>query len=70
MPVLDERREHGVPPGSALYVGDSHVDVQAARKAGLPVVVLTHGYAHSPVSAMGADALLPTVRPLLELAGT
>ena len=70
LPVLTALFLAGGAPDRALYVGDSHVDVQAARKAGLPVVVLTHGYAHSPVSAMGADALLPTVRPLLELAGT
>lgn len=54
----------------ALYIGDSHVDVQAAHNAGLPVVVLTHGYAHGPVSAMGADKLMTTVRPLLRLAGS
>lgn len=60
----------GGTPNRAVYVGDSHVDVQAARNAGLPVMVLTHGYAHGPVSALRADALATTVRPLLRLAGS
>lgn len=70
MPVLTALALAGGVREKALYVGDSFVDVMAARNAHLPVVVLTHGYAHSPVSGMGADAMLTTVRPLLGLAGS
>lgn len=70
LPVLAALIQAGGSPNRALYVGDSHVDVQAARNAGMPVVVLTHGYAHGPVSCLGADRLMTTVRPLLNLAGT
>ena len=70
LPVLTALFLAGGTPKRAIYVGDSHVDVQAAQNAGLPVVVLTHGYAHGPVSAMGADSLTTTVRPLLKLAGS
>jgi phosphoglycolate phosphatase len=34
----------GVPPGKMLYVGDSGIDVAAARAAGCPVVLMTYGY--------------------------
>ena len=57
-------------PGRALFVGDSHVDVQAAKAAGLPVAILAHGYAHGPVSLLGADYLLKNVRPLNALVGS
>ena len=33
-----------VPPQELLYVGDSRVDVAAARAAGCPVVVVDYGY--------------------------
>ena len=53
-----------------LFVGDSGVDVKAARAAGVSVAVLAHGYAHRPVSVLGADYLLKNVRPLNALVGT
>ncbi len=56
-------------PYNTLYVGDTKVDVDTARNAGIPVAVLTHGYAHEPASTLGADVLLTTVRPLLGLIG-
>jgi len=42
----------------AIVVGDSDVDCAAARAAGLPVIAVSWGYAHSPVEEMGADAVL------------
>lgn len=41
--------------GSAL-IGDSEVDVATARAAGLPVVLMEHGYVRGALSAAGADA--------------
>jgi len=34
----------GVDPGEMLYVGDSRIDVEAARAAGCPVAVVDYGY--------------------------
>jgi len=48
----------GAPLGRALFVGDSANDVGAARAAGLPVAIVTYGYARGPVSELGADALI------------
>jgi phosphoglycolate phosphatase len=39
----------------AVVVGDSAVDVEAARAAGLPVIVVAWGYARRPVLELGAD---------------
>jgi phosphoglycolate phosphatase len=41
----------------AVMVGDSAVDVDAAKAAGIPVIVLTYGYTNVPAGALGADAL-------------
>ena len=38
-------------------VGDSSFDVQAARAAGVPCVVLSIGYHDAPPATLGADAL-------------
>ncbi len=43
---------------AAVYVGDSAVDVLTARKAGLPVVVVGHGYSEVSLDSLGADALI------------
>ena len=49
-------RELGVGSGRAVFVGDSAADLGAGRAAGLPVVLMAHGYSDRPVAALGADA--------------
>lgn len=44
MPLLHACRLLGVAPPSALMVGDSRNDVEAARAAGMPVVLVPYGY--------------------------
>jgi phosphoglycolate phosphatase len=39
-------------------IGDSSVDVLAARAAGLPVIVVSFGYSRDPVQSLGADAVV------------
>jgi|AGTN01.2.fsa_nt_gi 2-phosphoglycolate phosphatase, prokaryotic len=56
--VLETLRLTNVPPTRAAYVGDSETDVAAAKGAGLPVVVVTFGYGHNDIDALGADALI------------
>src|SRR5439155_3687103 len=43
-PLLFAARAMGVAPEQTLYVGDDERDVQAARAAGMPVVVAGYGY--------------------------
>lgn len=53
-PLLAACAALGVAPERALMVGDSGVDVAAARAAGCAVITVRHGYGNS--AAAGADA--------------
>lgn len=54
----------GVHPGRALMVGDSAADVEAARAAGIPVVLVRGGYTSIPVEALNGDAVIDTLAGL------
>lgn len=41
-----------------IFVGDSEVDVAAAKAAGMPVVALTYGYSKIPLASLSPDALI------------
>jgi phosphoglycolate phosphatase len=45
-------------PHLAIVVGDSAVDVEAARAAGLPVIAVAWGYARRPAHELGADEVV------------
>lgn len=42
----------------AVFVGDSGIDVQAARAAEIPVIAMSYGYTPVPARELGADAVL------------
>lgn len=42
----------------AAMVGDSAPDIDAARAAGIPSIVLSYGYSEAPAGSLGADRLL------------
>jgi phosphoglycolate phosphatase len=42
----------------AAMIGDSAPDVDAARAAGVPSIILSYGYSEKPVSSLGADRVL------------
>jgi len=44
--------------GKALMVGDSLTDVQTARAADAPVILVSYGYTPEPVHTLGADAVV------------
>lgn len=48
----------GGAPDRALMVGDSRTDLDAARAAGAPVVLVSFGYTDIPAAELGADALI------------
>jgi phosphoglycolate phosphatase len=57
-----------VPAPCALFVGDSSIDVAAARNAGVPIWAVTYGYNMGrPIAAERPDRLLRDLQPLLEL---
>lgn len=59
LPLLGTCAALGSAPAATLMVGDSSNDVQAARAAGCPVVLVSYGYNHGqPVASAGADAVV------------
>ena len=59
-PLLLAAETLRVPPQATLYVGDDERDVQAARAAGMPVIVAGYGYLGDglPPAEWGADAVI------------
>jgi len=45
---------------SAVMVGDSENDIDAAIHAGVPSIAVTFGYSNTPVEELGADQLIST----------
>jgi phosphoglycolate phosphatase len=48
----------GGEPARAIMVGDSDVDIEAARNAGVPVIAVSFGYTPSPVSTYCPDVVI------------
>ncbi|GAA0528934.1 phosphoglycolate phosphatase [Rhizomicrobium palustre] len=44
--------------GPAVMVGDSRTDVETARAAGAPVVLVSYGYTQEPATMLGADTVV------------
>ena len=58
----------GIAPERLLMVGDSGNDVDAARGAGCPVLVVSYGYREGkPVQALDADGIVESVSDLADL---
>jgi phosphoglycolate phosphatase len=70
LPVLTALAQLDCPPGDALLVGDSHIDVAAGRAAGVATVAVRYGYdAGGDFRAQGALAVLDTLGELPALWG-
>lgn len=64
-PLLHACREMGVNSEQAWMVGDSEVDVAAARAAGMPVCIVEYGYSGpAGAGALGADQLIASFEQL------
>lgn len=62
LPLLYACAQMNVEPAQALMIGDSINDVQAARAAGIDVLVLPYGYNQGrPVSELEANAIVPSI---------
>jgi phosphoglycolate phosphatase len=59
--------ETGVRPEDAAIVGDSHVDVQTGRNAGLWTVGVTYGFAPHTLESELPDVLVDTPEELSAL---
>lgn len=56
--ILGAIRMAGGDPRHAVMIGDTVIDVSAAKAAAVPAVVCTFGYSDQPVDALGADAVI------------
>jgi len=56
--VFETLAPMGAETAAAAFVGDSAIDVAAARNAGLPIVLVSWGYRHVPAADLGADAVI------------
>jgi phosphoglycolate phosphatase len=65
-PLLYAAEKLRVRPAHTLYVGDDERDVQAARAAGMPVVVAAYGYLGDglPPQQWKADAIVASAQEL------
>lgn len=55
----------GGDPATTVYVGDSIVDVDTARAAGVPVIAVSFGFSDRPAAELGADRLIDHYSALL-----
>jgi phosphoglycolate phosphatase len=46
----------------AIMIGDSITDVETARAAGVPVILMSYGYTPQPATSLGADLVLDDFR--------
>jgi phosphoglycolate phosphatase len=51
--------------GRAAFVGDTIIDAETARAAGLPFVAVSFGFRARPVEAFGADAVIDSYAELV-----
>ena len=59
-------RKRNISKGSALYIGDEVRDIEAAHKAGIPVIAVTWGYNSKKIlRAFHPDSLVDQPRKLL-----
>lgn len=56
----------GAELSDVVFVGDSHVDVAAARGAGVPVIAVSFGYSLVDASELGADTVIHAFPDLLD----
>jgi phosphoglycolate phosphatase len=50
--------ECGMPPEQAVIVGDSHVDIETGRNAGLHTIAVSYGFAPHTLDGASADVTL------------
>lgn len=57
-------QDYGAKPEEAAIVGDSHVDVQTGRNAGLWTIGVTYGFAPQTLEAEGPDVLVDSAEEM------
>lgn len=55
----------GATPAETVFIGDSPNDAEAARAAGLPLLLVSFGYTRVPVTELGADVVIERFEELV-----
>jgi phosphoglycolate phosphatase len=50
--------------GAGVMIGDSITDVETARAAGAPVILVSYGYTERPAASLGADLVVADFRDI------
>ena len=67
-PLLTVLRRMAINPSGAVMIGDSAVDVEAARAAGIPVGIVTQGYGdHEALMAAKPDWLVDSLSEFMDI---
>jgi len=56
--VADIAAAHGSPGGGAVMIGDSITDLNTARAADVPCILMSYGFTPVPAKDLGADLVL------------
>lgn len=59
----------GVAPANAVMVGDNEHDMAVAHGAGTGAVLVSYGYARTPLAEIEADARIDTLAELIDILG-
>jgi 2-phosphoglycolate phosphatase len=67
-PLLTALKQMGIPPEEAIMIGDSTVDVEAARAAGMRVGIVSHGFVpREYLAASHPDWLVDSLADFLKI---
>ena len=70
MPLLHAAETLKTPVLRCVMVGDSHNDILAAQRAGMPSIAVTYGYNYGEnIADYGPDAILERFEEILEMLG-
>jgi phosphoglycolate phosphatase len=65
--LLEALRELQASASSTVFVGDSEVDADTCTAAGVPFVLMTHGYHRGPIAEIPCITALDHFEDLAEL---
>jgi phosphoglycolate phosphatase len=67
--ILRTLRRESIAPSEALMVGDSLIDIETACRAGIEIVVLSHGFSsHNELESTSPNAIVRDFHGFLKLA--
>lgn len=68
LPLLEAARRCGAPAGECLMIGDTRVDIEAGKNAGMKTCGYVGGFrGHRELSEVGADVLIESFSELLKV---